>query len=72
VLPAVLSAAALALLPAEAAPWGGAAGGACAALLFGLVAGLARERAQSIALPLVFAGLGVVARWAVLAAGIVS
>jgi len=70
VLPALLYAGALSLLPAEAAPWGGAAGGACAALLFGLVAGRARERAESIALPLVFAALGVVARWAYLAFGI--
>ena len=69
-LPALLYAVALALLPAEATPWGGAAGGTSAALLFGLVTGLARERAESIALPLAFAGLAVVARWAVLACGI--
>jgi hypothetical protein len=48
---------ALSLLPAEATPWGGG-GCAFAALLFGLVAGLARERAESIALPVVFSRPG--------------
>jgi hypothetical protein len=72
VLPALLYAGALALLPAQATPWGGVAGGAFAALLFGLVAGLARERTESVALPLAFAGLGVVARLALLASGIAS
>jgi len=36
------------------------------------VAGLARERTESVALPLAFAGLGVVARLALLASGIAS
>jgi hypothetical protein len=70
VLPALLYAGALALLPSETTPFGGAAGGAFAALLFGLVAGSARERAESIALPLAFAGLGVAARLAFLTFGI--
>jgi hypothetical protein len=69
-LPALLYAGALALLPSETTPFGGAAGGAFAALLFGLVAGAARERAESIALPLAFAGLGVAARLAFLTFGI--
>jgi hypothetical protein len=71
-LPALLYAGALSLLPAEPTLWGGPAGGAFAALLFGLVAGLARERSESIALPLAFAGLGVAARLACLTLGIVG
>jgi hypothetical protein len=70
VLPAALYAAALAALPAAAAPLGGPLGGACAAFAFGLAAGLARQRAESLLLPLVFAALGVAARLACLAVGL--
>src|SRR5262245_11761356 len=52
---AVLYAAALALLPAEAPVGGGALG---AAFAFGAVSGAARQRAESLALPLVFAAFG--------------
>ncbi len=72
-LPALLYAAALSLvLPsATAPPAGGALGGACAALLFGLAAGRARERAESIALPLAFAVLGVATRLGLSVAGLI-
>jgi hypothetical protein len=63
-LPAVLYAAALSALPSAAPALGGAQGGFCAALAFGLAAGFARARAESIALPVVFAALGVAARLA--------
>ncbi len=72
VLPALLYTAALVALPAgEAAPFG-TPGGACAALAFGLAAGLARERAQSLLLPMAFAALGVTARALLVASGLVG
>ncbi len=63
-LPAGLYAAALAALPSAAPALGGPRVGFCAALVFGLAAGLARQRAESIALPVAFALLGVAARLA--------
>jgi hypothetical protein len=67
-LAAALHAATLAVLPSSAAAPGGPLAGAGAALVFGLAAGFARQRAESLAPPLLFASLGLAARLALLAA----
>jgi len=70
-LPAALYAVALAALPSSAPALGGPFGGTlAAAFVFGLAAGIARQRADSVLLPLAFAASGVAARLALLAAGI--
>jgi hypothetical protein len=59
---AALYAAALGVLPAASPAAGGPLGGLAAAFVFGAAAGAARVRAESLALPLGFAALGLAAR----------
>jgi hypothetical protein len=66
-LPALLYAAALVALPAAGPAPYGALGTAAAAFAFGIAAGAARVRGESLLLPLAFAALGVAARLAFLA-----
>jgi len=61
-LPAALQAAALAVLPSAAPAPAGLGVGCAAAFVFGLAAGCARLRAESVLPPIVFAALGVAAR----------
>src|SRR5262245_337797 len=66
-LPALGYAALVAALPFAGAPLAGPWLPPCAALVFGLVSGVARERAESLVLPVVFAWLGAAARLVLLA-----
>jgi len=66
-VPALGYAAVLATLPLAAAPLGGPWLPPCAALVFAVASGVARERAESVALPVLFAWLGAAAQLTLLA-----